>query len=199
MIQLYVSTITKAPSILASHAWTTLPFESTPKTTFDNIIDVIMQFSHLPPNATLPQPTDLLSTAVSHLESIGQTLNSGESTLIPDNSETAVTVAFYSLAWLLISARTKNDTSDARFVLLHCNNILRAGAYLDDCRDGCGYIRMILPLRMVIELSPDTLQRESARYRLESWRVSRGLSGLCGVALAYSKASTTPASSASKT
>lgn len=181
-----VSTITKGPSILASPAWTTLPFENIPKTTFDNIIDVIMQLSNLP-KVTTP---DMLSTAISRLESIGKTLSSGESTLIPDNSETAVNVAFYSLAWLLISARTNTNktdddvsTADSWFALLHCNNILRAGAYLDDCKDGCGYIRMILPLRSVIELSPDMLQRESARYRLESWRVSRGLSGLCSVAL----------------
>lgn len=148
---------------MASHAWTTVPFENIPKTTFDNIIDVVMQLSNLP-------KASMLSTAISRLESIGKTLHFGESTLILDDSETAVAVAFYSLAWLLISARTHKNTADHPFALLHCSNILRAGAYLENCRDGCGYIRMILPLRSVIELSPDKLQRE--RVRAIDW--SRG-------------------------
>lgn len=155
---------------------------------------MITELSNLPSKASPSKTTDILSTAISRLESIQQVLNSGESILMPENSETAITVSFYSAAWLLICTRINpnqfhNKSSSTfsaadQFALLHCDNILRAGSYLDDCRDGCGYIRMILPLRTVIELSPDLLQRESARYRLESWRVRRGLDGLCGVALA---------------
>lgn len=75
-----------------------------------------------------------------------------------------------------ISTFSAND----QFALLHCYNILRAGAYL---AAGVG-IRMILPLQTVIQLSPELLRRENARYLLEAWRVRRGLDGLCGVALA---------------
>lgn len=146
-----------------------------------------MKLSNIPED----NPNNQISIEISRLESIGRAINPGDSDILTsDDSETAITMAFYSLAWLLLASNrlysgisTAANTHIDQFALLHCNNILRAGAYLDDCRDGCGYIRMILPLRSVVELSPDMLQRENARYRLESWRATRGLNGICSIAL----------------
>jgi hypothetical protein len=108
--------------------------------------------------------------------------------LSPDSEEIVVTVAYYSLAWILISNHAnatnnnneneKSDTNLAAVIQAHCSSILTAAAYMDNCEDGCSYIRMILPLRLVADLmASDRVQRESALYRLELWRRDKGFKG----------------------
>jgi hypothetical protein len=107
--------------------------------------------------------------------------------LVSSRSETAITIAFYCMAWIIIIVETRKRTRDNQvydqLILAHCSIILKAGIYIEDFEDGCGYIRMIFPLRLVVLYSPDVQQRESARYRLELWRTNRGLGGICSVAL----------------
>lgn len=105
----------------------------------------------------------------------------------PD-SETAITVALYSLAWILIltevRARSPGMIMSERLLLGHCDAVLRAGHFIEDFEDGCGLIRMVFPLRSVALHSPDPLQRECAKYRLELWRIKGGLRGICVIATA---------------
>ncbi|KAH8703211.1 hypothetical protein BGW36DRAFT_403660 [Talaromyces proteolyticus] len=104
------------------------------------------------------------------------------------DSETAITTALYSLAWIYIldeiQTRCPEMQMCERLLLGHCDAVLRAGHFIEDFEDGCGLIRMAFPLRSVALLSPDPLQREYAKYRLELWRVNRGLGGICAVVTA---------------
>lgn len=109
---------------------------------------------------------------------------SDQSPPFPDSEEIIVTLAYYSLAWLLILSQvnaTTNQESQTAFsaiIQAHCASILTAAAYMDSCEDGCSYIRMILPLRLVADLmTSDRVQRESALCRLELWRRDKGFRG----------------------
>ncbi|KAH8689389.1 hypothetical protein BGW36DRAFT_433392 [Talaromyces proteolyticus] len=192
-----------------SKPWKTLAWRGKQKTVFDKTIDLITDITAITCNRNRGDTTDFvadtlsaLSEIVFQLESIGQALGidhqqvkSTNAFLLPD-SDTAVTVAYYSLGWLLISPRIQKFNHlhkeevgkivaiNDQFISLHCSNILRASTYLDDCRDGCAYVRMILPLKAVVEFGPEKLQRDMARYRLEAWRARRGLAGICAIAFA---------------
>lgn len=202
---------------LATKAWTHIPFKTRSKSTLDSLIDLIMQIHALAENqdSDLPTTKTAISRIITQLTSIGRTLlhssdscqreygvygdspahevlqidvTQGEDN-IPD-SETIITCAYYSLAWLLISVKLNPSTLPAeekfrqnKLILSQCSNILRAGSEMDNCRDGCGYIRLVYPLRAVATFSPDLIQRESAEFRLQFWKVVRGLNGICNVAL----------------
>jgi len=109
----------------------------------------------------------------------------GPSTL-PD-SGTAITMAFYSLVWILILAEMGKGSVERqiyhRLMVAHCTTNLAAAQYIEAFEDGCGYIRMIFPLRCVVLVSPELLQKERARERLELWCVDKGLDGICRIAL----------------
>jgi hypothetical protein len=105
---------------------------------------------------------------------------------------TAITIAFYHLAWLLVlsslsSASISTGTSSTihdNLIIAHSSSILSAAAYIDGQRNGCAYIRMVFPLRTVYLNSPSAEQRENTRYWLEMWRMNKGMGGICEVALA---------------
>uniref|UniRef100_A0A093V2G3 Uncharacterized protein n=1 Tax=Talaromyces marneffei PM1 TaxID=1077442 RepID=A0A093V2G3_TALMA len=103
------------------------------------------------------------------------------------SEEIVVTVAYYSLAWILILNHVDNihandndndkPTIDfSAIIQARCSSILTADALMDSCEDGCIYIRMILPLRLVADLmASDKMHKESALCRLELWRRDEGL------------------------
>lgn len=111
----------------------------------------------------------------------------GPSTALPD-SEAAIAISFYSLAWILILDRIrahypeKIKTSE-QLLLGHCDAVLRACTYIEQVDDGCGFIRVVFPLRSVALLSPSLMQREYAKGRLDLWRLNKGLGGVCAVAV----------------
>lgn len=114
--------------------------------------------------------------------------SSDQSPPFPDSEEIVVTVAYYSLAWILIlnQVNATNEESETTFTAIiqaHCSSILTAAAYMDSCEDGCSYIRMILPLRIVADfMAFNSVQRESALYHLGLWRREKGFK--CNLTLA---------------
>ncbi|QGA14318.1 hypothetical protein EYB26_001971 [Talaromyces marneffei] len=61
--------------------------------------------------------------------------------------------------------------------------ILSASQYLSQFIIGCAYSRMILPLQVVGQMSPNQAQRETARNILESWYNDTPVKGLTLLAL----------------
>ncbi|MCJ1402858.1 hypothetical protein MMC11_006079 [Xylographa trunciseda] len=110
---------------------------------------------------------------------------------------TATTIAFYHLAWILVlSPICGSEVGRRRYgdlIMAHCATILAAATFVDGNNNGsvynsgCSYLRMVFPLRIICLISPSLMQRESARYRLERWRTTKGMGGICAVALVSSE------------
>ncbi|KAL4864212.1 hypothetical protein BDV12DRAFT_15935 [Aspergillus spectabilis] len=101
---------------------------------------------------------------------------------LEEDSESVMAVALYSLAWILLLSRNEIrplGVPDCDPLLVaHCNVILRAAVCMEAFNDGCGYVRMVYPLKCVLFKSPDFVQRGSAAYRLRSWATAKGLAGI---------------------
>ncbi|KAH8820147.1 hypothetical protein F5884DRAFT_762989 [Xylogone sp. PMI_703] len=213
----YISIARRSQTVFATDEWTTVPFAVIPKRPGDYVIDILIKFpeiwqkpqkdnlSSCHINETLIKIIASLRRILRVLQDRDTPLHSLNHTLVPaienteidlrelvpsiaiSNSKTAIVVAFYSVACILVQVEIgRASLTDEEYNLLmitHCGNILKAAAHIENSEDGCGLIRMILPLRLVIHLSSDSSQRESARYRLELWRLDKGLSGICSVAL----------------
>lgn len=105
---------------------------------------------------------------------------------VASDPESAITLAFYSVAWILSLVELERFSPEGQcygqLINTHCGVILRQAICVEKNQDGCGLIRMAFPLKSVMLFSSDMLQKESAMYRLELWRLKKGLGGIWNVA-----------------
>ncbi|OKL58079.1 hypothetical protein UA08_06666 [Talaromyces atroroseus] len=62
-------------------------------------------------------------------------------------------------------------------------SILSAAMFLSQVEIGCAYVRMVLPLQLVAQVSRNHTQRTAARTILQSWWKEKPIKGLTGLAL----------------
>lgn len=100
---------------------------------------------------------------------------------------TSAIIALYNTARIIVLSlfaqiRTPLILSDEQ-ITVHSASILHAAEFLHEHDIGCAYIRLLLPLKVVGLLSPETTHRERARTLLETWRQRSGMKGICEVVL----------------
>jgi hypothetical protein len=76
-----------------------------------------------------------------------------------------------------------SDQDITRGIEQASTSVLSAATFLSQVEIGCAYIRMILPLQLVAQVSPSHGQRVIARTILQSWWREKPIKGLAGLAL----------------
>ncbi|KAH8691662.1 hypothetical protein BGW36DRAFT_55598 [Talaromyces proteolyticus] len=185
-------------TLLASATWTDIPFHNKSKRPLDFVIDFLLQ---LPSSESLPSYSSNIITEDSNINVLislwlyvtetysdclcgNQLLTESETAekhpfwdyvalrIDYRDSEVAVTLALYSLSWILVLANTPHSdliTTKYELIAAHCNTILTAAAFIDSIDAGCGYIRIVHPLRAIVLHSDNSGQKERAVFYLKKW------------------------------
>ncbi|KAF9885843.1 hypothetical protein FE257_012315 [Aspergillus nanangensis] len=70
--------------------------------------------------------------------------------------DSVIAVALYSLGWVLVlshgARQSFNKPEYTRLLTAHYGIILRAAVHMEELDDGCGYIRMVFPLRGRVQI-----------------------------------------------
>lgn len=105
------------------------------------------------------------------------------------NAHQANTVAIHGLARLILVRLLDSQTSplvmeDKEQMTVQASaSILSAATYLSTFDIGCAYLRIITPLQIVAQRSPNSAQRDCAVQILQQWWTERPLKGLAWKAL----------------
>ncbi|OJJ51283.1 hypothetical protein ASPZODRAFT_127339 [Penicilliopsis zonata CBS 506.65] len=181
------------PSIIATDEWINVPYRQIPKGPLDRVVDLLLKLPCiLGPSATdSAQDQTSLLWIIRNLSDLWDTIlqfyphlragdcpdtiqPAGMAAYVIGTTEfleppAAITIAFYSLAWITVLARLPQGLSYEQLITAHCNAILTAAAYIGSIKDGCSCIRLIYSLQKVISCSPSERQAREAESYIHNW------------------------------
>lgn len=95
--------------------------------------------------------------------------------------------AFYNTARMLtLSILNELDAPPVRFeeqMEAHSESILSVATFMTRLDIGYAYVRLVLPLTLVYQLSPLDTQKIRAKEILSKWKMKGGVGGICDVVL----------------